>query len=166
MANRKKFGFVYCRSTPNTKEIKAMCNFFHECNILMGDFNLSHKSSEDQAKNSKLCDGQKINALKEITRSMSGNQLEYILIDANLKGNYFVTSYNNVISDHKTIVARIESEENKLTNEIIGRITVDHESHLKPKRDQFQPDRKQTENNSSTSTKDQYEKSEDNVGLN
>ena len=121
MANRKKFGFVYCRSTPNTKEIKAMCNFFHECNILMGDFNLSHKSSEHQAKISKLCDGQKINALKEITRSMSGNQLEYILIDENLKGNYFVTSYNNFISDHKTIVARIGSEENKLTNEFLGR---------------------------------------------
>ena len=45
MANRQKFGFVYCRSTPNTKEIKAMRNFFQECNILMGDFNLSHKSS-------------------------------------------------------------------------------------------------------------------------
>ena len=39
----EKYGFVYCRSTPNNPEIKAVCKSFAECNILMGDFNLSHR---------------------------------------------------------------------------------------------------------------------------
>ena len=35
----QNFGFVYCRSTPNNAEIKAISKYFNECNILMGDFN-------------------------------------------------------------------------------------------------------------------------------
>ena len=35
-------GFVYCRSTPNNPEIKAMKKYFDTCNVILGDFNLSH----------------------------------------------------------------------------------------------------------------------------
>ena len=42
------FGFVYCRSTPNQPEIKAICKAFKECRVLMGDFNLSHRIPTDQ----------------------------------------------------------------------------------------------------------------------
>ena len=101
------YGFVYCRSTPNHQEIRAICKHFEETNILMGDFNLSHRIAEDQATIQNLCQGNRTNALKEITRSMSNNQLEYILIDERTTDSYFVTSYNNFISDHKSIVARM-----------------------------------------------------------
>ena len=97
----------------------------------MGDFNLSHRNPVDQAKLDKLCQGQKRSVLNEITRAMSNNQLEYILLDVNMKGNYFVTSYNNFISDHKTIVARIASCDNRLTNEIKEKITFDEELHMR-----------------------------------
>ena len=66
---------------------------------------------------------------------MSNNQLEYIIIDEDMKGNCFVTSYNNFISDHKTIIARIGSTENMLTDEIKERMLFDQESHLKPRED-------------------------------
>ena len=103
LMNGKNYGFVYCRSTPSNPEIDAICKYFAECNILMGDFNLSHQSPRDQDKIVKLCLEQKISMLNEITRTMSGNQLEYIIIDKDLEENCFVTSYNNFISDHKSI---------------------------------------------------------------
>ena len=128
----QNFGFVYCRSTPNYPEIKAICKYFCECNILMGDLNLSHQVTEDQDKIVKLCQEHKINALKEITRSVSNNQLDYILIDYDI--TYFVTSYNNFISDHKTIVARVCSKENELTDETKERITFDQDLHMRAKK--------------------------------
>ena len=127
----KNYGFIYCRSTPTNPEIKAICKYFQECNILMGDFNLSHRNPNDQEKIVKLCLQQKISHLHEITRSMSNNQLEYILVDEDMINICFVTSYNNFISDHKTIVARIGSDENVFTDEIREKILFDQESHLK-----------------------------------
>ena len=44
-----------------------------------------------------------------------------------------MTSYNNIISDHKTIVSRVGSLGNNLTIDIKDRITFDQESHLKQK---------------------------------
>ena len=126
------FGFVYCRSTPSNQEIKAIYTDFKECNIVMGDFNLSHRISEDQRKIVELCQQQKVNALNEITRSLSNNQLDYILIDEDL--TFFVTSYNNFISDHKTIIARLASLENELTNDVRERLTFDQELHLKERK--------------------------------
>jgi hypothetical protein len=99
----------------------------------MGDFNLSHRSTEDQTKIVKLCQEKKINVLHEITRPMSNNQLEYILIDESIIENYFVTSFNNFISDHKTIVARVGLNGNMLTHKIKERLTFDKELHLKAK---------------------------------
>ena len=129
LINDNNVGFVYCRSTPNNPEIRAICKYFNECNILMGDFNLSHRSLEDQKKIMNLCQDKKINALKEITRSISNNQLDYILLDKNLI--YFVTSYNNFISDHKAIAARIGLEGNELTDEAKERLTFNQDCHMK-----------------------------------
>ena len=54
-------------------------------------------------------------------------------MDELMKDHCYVTSFNNFISDHKSIVARIGSSENKLTDEIKERILFDQESHLKAK---------------------------------
>ena len=93
-----------------------------------------------QEKIMKLCHEQKISILNEITRSMSGNQLEYIMVDKDLIENCFVTSYNNFISDHKSIIARIGSSGNELMDDIKERIMFDRDSHLKARHtpeDQF-----------------------------
>ena len=128
------FGFVYCRSTPNQSEIDAVCKTYEECDILMGDLNLSHRVAEDQNKLEKLLQGKKINSLQEITRSISNNQLDYILIDQGLKDHYFVTSYNNFISDHKAIVSRIGLKSNIITQEIKLILNFDQESHLRKRK--------------------------------
>ena len=89
---------------------------------------------EVQRKLAKLYQGTRINALNEITRSISNNQLDYILIDETMKDQYFVTSYNNFVSDHKAIVARIGLNESNLRDEIKEKLFFDQESHMKSKR--------------------------------
>ena len=133
MISGRSFGFIYCRSTPTVGEVKGICKYFRECNILMGDFNLSHLIQSDQEKISKLCEVSKISLLKEITRSISHNQLDYILVDEEMKDICYVTSFNNFISDHKAIVARVGSSKNYITDEIKERIQFDQQSHLKAK---------------------------------
>ena len=106
----------------------------------MGDFNLSHRIAEDKKKIDNLCCGKRINSLNEITRSISNNQLDYILIDESLKENSFVTSYNNFISDHKAIVTRVGLNQNIIRQTIKERLTFDYESHLKQKEVQEDPE--------------------------
>ena len=84
----------------------------------MGDFNLNHKSDEDQEKLTKICGQNKISALHEITHPSTLNQLDYILVDKEMKNNVFVTSFFNFISDHNSIVARLSSGENWLKSNI------------------------------------------------
>ena len=126
-------GFLYCRSTPTDPEIKAINKYFVECNILMGDINLSHRIKRDREKLENLCNARKVSALKEITRSISNNQLDYILMDKILLDKSFATSFHNFISDHKAITARIGIDGNSLTDEIKMKLTFDSESHLKVK---------------------------------
>ena len=125
------FGFIYCRSAPNDLEIKAINKYFGECNTLMGDLNLSHRIEKDQSKVSKLCQNTKVSALNEITRSISNNQLDYILMDEILRRSSFVTSYHNFISDHKSITARVGLNGNQFTCEFKVKLTFDRESHKK-----------------------------------
>ena len=54
-------------------------------------------------------------------------------MDKNLYHRSFVTSFNNFISDHKSITARIGLDENSLTDETKMKLTFDSESHLKIK---------------------------------
>ena len=131
--NSISFGFVYCRSSPTNAEIKAIQKHFDECQILMGDFNLSHRVKEDQQKVQALCKESKINALKEITRSVSNNQLDYILIDKTTSDNCFTTSYHNFISDHNAIIVRVGLNGNVFSDDFKKRKTFDRESHLKRK---------------------------------
>lgn len=131
MKNNDKYGFVYCRSKPTYPEIRAMCKYFEDCKILMGDLNLSNRCSDDQEKLLKLCGLKKISFLQEITHSSNINQLDYILINKDLKPHCFATSYYNFISDHNTIVARIGSEENLIDANVKQRITFNKEKHLK-----------------------------------
>ena len=128
-----KIGFVYCRSSPTNPEIKAINKYFEECNILMGDFNLSHRVKQDQEKVTKLCQESKFSALNEITRAISNNQLDYILVDETLRERSYVTSFNNFISDHKSITARIGLEDNLFTKEFKAQITFDREFHQQSK---------------------------------
>ena len=43
-----QFGFVYCRSTPTSSDIRTITKCFGECNVLMGDLNLSQRIKADQ----------------------------------------------------------------------------------------------------------------------
>ena len=119
--------------TPNNPEIKAISKYCAECSLLMGDFNLSHRTKEDQMKIVDLCQDTKINSLREITRAISNNQLDYVLIDKEFAKMCFTTSYNNFISDHNSTIVRVALNGNQFTDEFKERITFDKESHLKEK---------------------------------
>ena len=133
MQNGLIVGYLYCRSAPTDSEIKAIKIYFLECNILMGDLNLSHRLKQDQEKVKELCSDSKVSALKEITRSVSLNQLDYILMDEEYCDRSFVTSFTNFISDHKSITVRIGLDENEFTKEFKAKVTFDIESHKKQK---------------------------------
>ena len=132
MKNTFDLGFVYCRSSPNNEEIKAMNKYFKKSSVLMGDFNLSHRNEQDKKKIKSLCCDERVSSLTEITRSASNNQLDYILITESLIQSCFVSSYHNFISDHKAITLRINLNGNPIIDKIKERITFDQESHLKP----------------------------------
>ena len=132
MKNSFDLGFVYCRSSPNNEEIKAMNKYFKKSSVLMGDFNLSHRNEQDKKKIKSLCCDERVSSLTEITRSASNNQLDYILITESLIQSCFVSSYHNFISDHKAITLRINLNGNPIIDKIKERITFDQESHLKP----------------------------------
>ena len=117
----------------NNPEIKAINKYFDECTALMGDFNLSHRNEPDKQKIKDLCQEIKYSALNEITRAISNNQLDYILIKKIFMKFCFVTSYHNFISDHKTITVRFNLNGNKILDSIKERITFDRDSHLKAK---------------------------------
>ena len=134
LTNGLRFGFLYCRSSPTDSEVKAINQIFFDCDILMGDFNLSHRIPSDREKLNMLCQESKISALKEITRSISNNQLDYILIDKQLTSFCSVCSFHNFISDHKSITVRVGLNKNKITDEIKAKITFDRELHQKSKR--------------------------------
>ena len=130
--NGLTFGFIYCRSTPTELEIVSINRYFVDCNVFMGDLNLSHRIQNDQQKIVSLCQETKVNVLKEITRSVSWNQLDYILVDKSLTDNCLATSFSNFISDHNSITVRIGLDQNNLTDEIKQRVNFNQESHLKP----------------------------------
>ena len=130
-----RLGFIYCRSTPNNQEVEQIKKYFAECDVLMGDLNLSHKIDEEKGKIRKLCKPRKFSALTEITRSASNNQLDYILLNNNFKNTYLTGSFFNFISDHKSIFIRLSlSLSNKFKNEIKERLTFDRELHLKQRK--------------------------------
>ena len=74
-----------------------------------------------------------VKILNEITRAISNNQLDYILVDETLRERSYVTSFNNFISDHKSITARIGLEDNLFTKEFKAQITFDREFHQQSK---------------------------------
>ena len=126
-------GFVYSRSSPTNEEIKSMKKLFNQCQIIMGDLNLSHRLKVDMDKVEQLCDGKRISLLQEITRCQSYNQLDYILINNNLADISFATSYKNMISDHNSITVRIGLDNNVFSDNTKEKINFDRESHLKEK---------------------------------
>ena len=154
-----QFGFIYSRSTPSDPEIKSINNHFAECTLLMGDFNLSHRLPKDQLKVIALCQETKVDALNEITRCISNNQLDYILINLHLIKICFATNFHNFISDHKTITARIGLNGNMFSNEFELRQTFDRESHLKSKHTE------EDKSNSTSTLSDELQISDDNQSL-
>ena len=125
-------GFVYCRTTPNEREIRGIKKYFGECQTIMGDFNLSPKLTKDLKKLNVLCGNEKMIHLKEITRRLSDNQPDHILILKEIERFSFTTSYFNFISDHNSIVIRIGDEDNLLTKETLEKINFNADLHLKP----------------------------------
>ena len=99
----------------------------------MGDLNQSHRIEEHRQKLKELCKDSRESILHEITRSISNNQLDYVLTNAKVKENCFTTSFYNFISDHKSITIRIGLFGNTLSSAIKEKIFFDKESHLKQK---------------------------------
>ena len=104
LRNGENYGFVYCRSKPTIAESKALCSHFYDCAVLLGDFNLSHRISDDQEKLSAICKPKKQNVLHEITRISSMNQLDYVLVNETYTNTALASTYFNFISDHNSIV--------------------------------------------------------------
>jgi hypothetical protein len=100
------FSFIYCRQTPNHKEVKCIFDFTDKSEFLMGDLNLNPNNLDDKHKLKIVCGTRKKVLLKEIT-TKNRAQLDHIL--GVVKENYevYVTSYKNFASDHHTIVTRI-----------------------------------------------------------
>ena len=69
--------------------------------------------------------------LKEITRRLSNNQLDHILIKKDLESFCYATSYFNFVSDHNSIVIRIGDKQNQPTQEAKERINFSAELHLR-----------------------------------
>lgn len=127
-----ELGFVYCKETPTFDEIEEMKNCFQSCHFFMGDLNLSTKKVEDKGKLDLLCSEDNFLALNEITRLSSSNQIDHIIAKNMFKDGCFCTSYINISSDHKSIVARMGDE---FLPEFLQRITFDAEKHLKKDQD-------------------------------
>ena len=123
----------------------------------MGDFNLSHRIDNHQKKLDKLCNNVKESVLKEITRSISNNQLDYVLVNSVLKEYCYSTSFYNFISDHKAIVLRMGLDDNKISKGTREKLYFDKESHLKAKKqDQEMADSKDVENSCSEEDDDSH----------
>ena len=127
----KNIGFVYCRSSPFTIEVKKILNWFQECHILMGDINLSYKSPTDQKKLDIFRSYEMKMLLKEITRRLTDSQLDHIFVKEGFEKFCYATSYFNFISDHNSIVIRIGNENNLITQEAKERIYFSEDMHLK-----------------------------------
>ena len=125
-------GFLYCRSTPNNPEIKAINKYFEDCQFLLGDFNLSTKILQDNKKIKQLCGSKKFLVLEETTRVISDNQLDHIFGDIVFKERCFGTSFFNFISDHKAITLRLTLN-SELTKDMKEKRYFDSELHLKKK---------------------------------
>ena len=132
--NNVNIGFIYCRTTPNNEELKSLKKTFEECQIIMGDLNLSPRIEVEQKKLNYLCKTNKYLALKEITRRASNNQPDHILVDKSFEKICFATSYFNFISDHNSIVIRFGGLNNEFTSETLQKLNFDSELHLKSKR--------------------------------
>ena len=123
-------GLIYCREKPTVKECEAIKRKFDACHIILGDLNLSTRNEEDKKKLDLICGPNKILALKEITRLASSNQLDHIMIERYLTDNCYATSYLNFISDHKSIVVRLNFTSGFL-QQFLQRLHFDEERHLK-----------------------------------
>ena len=96
------------------------------------------------------------------------------MVDELLSECCFVTSYNNFISDHKSITARIGHEKNVFSKEFKAKLTFDRESHLKSKKisndeefdDTTEHDEETESSGSDSTTQDQSFDIEDNHYLN
>ena len=130
---RMNIGFIYCRSSPNDKETKKIRKILEseECDILMGDLNLSSKSPKDKKKLDLLCENKMTILLTEITRRISNNQLDHVLVRKESESFCYATSYFNFVSDHNSIVIRISDEHNQLTQEAMERIHFSQDLHLR-----------------------------------
>ena len=125
------FGFIYCRTTPSTSDLKKIKDVYEDCNPLLGDLNISHRIEQHQAKLEKLCGSSKESILRDITRSISNNQLDYVIIDVVMKKQCYASCFYNFISDHKAITLRIGLEDNSISDKILEKIYFNKESHLK-----------------------------------
>ena len=85
----------------------------------MGDVNLNPSNESEKERINELCNSRLEMALNEQTTTDSKNQIDHILVDRELKGRVFATSYYNFMSNLKLIVARVGISGNLLKKEIV-----------------------------------------------
>ena len=126
----KKLVFLYIRKTPSQAETVGIACRFSQFDCIMGDLNLNPALLEQKNKLGILCGDTKYLALEETT-TLNHNQLDHIILEKELSGYSFVTSYNNFASYHKSIVLRLATEKGKFIKEFSEGQHFDKEKHLK-----------------------------------
>ena len=101
-----ELGFVYCRKTPTFEQVRDLKTEYKKSDFLLGDFNLSRHKIGDTEKLDDLCGKDSYHGLCEITRVLSSNQLDYIVVKKIYRDTTYCTSFLNFCSDHKAIVCR------------------------------------------------------------
>ena len=128
----KKIACLYIRQTPNQIETEELAGRFKNHDCIIGDLNLNPAVHSDKSKLLKLCEGGKFLALKELTH-VNGNQLEHVILDQDMIGSFFSTSYVNFASDHKSIVIRMGQHKNQFCEPFLERVNFDNDHHLRTK---------------------------------
>ena len=129
----KKIACLNIRQAPNHKETQELASRFKNHDCIIGDLNLNPAIHEDKSKLLKICESGKFLALNELTH-VNGNQLEHVILDKEMIGRFFSTSYVNFASDHKSIVIRMGQHKNQFCDCFMERVNFDKDHHLKTKK--------------------------------
>ena len=114
--NGHSFNFVYCRTTPTSREAEWLKEVTANTQYLMGDLNLDPTVQDQNNKLNIIYDKIKKPLLKEKT-TKNNVQLDHILGIERNGVRVFTTSFVNFISDHKSVVIRISDSDSKFIDD-------------------------------------------------
>ena len=129
----QRIAFLYMRKTPSMTETKQLMKETENCHVIIGDLNLNPAKEDQKNMLSILCGENRIMSLNESTY-LNQSQLDHIIVDKSIAHVSFSTSYLNLATDHRSVVLRLGSIDNKFTREFQQKKTFDKDSHLKKKK--------------------------------